>query len=165
MGYHSKFIDRMVSFCLYSALIMMPIWAGTKVVNLTLDQIFISKFVLGWEQVVLRLQETESRFPVMKDRQLVASMVRIEALAEQYGIELPVTNTDRSFAHHLKKLAQPEQKIFLIIDQGRIIIYGLRQQTLQRIDKHVDGTINLNAGSFQATPGKSMETYTGLWKL
>ena len=155
----------MVSFCLYTALVMMPIWVGGKAINLTIDYIFISKFVLGWKQVVLSLQEKEPQLPLMKNQQLVASMVRIEELAEEHGIELPETNTDRSFAHHLKKLGQSEQRVFLIFDRGRIILYGLRQQTLQRIDKHIDGSIDLNSGNFLAIRGKTSETYTGIWKL
>ncbi len=165
MGYFRKFCDRMVSFCLYTALIMMPIWAGGKAINLAIDYIFISKFVLGWKQVVLSLQEKESQLPLIENHQLVASMVRIEKMAEGHGIELPETNTDRSFAHYLSKIAQPEQQVFLIVDQGRIIIYGLRQQTLQRIDKHIDGMNDLNSGSFLASQGKVSETYTGIWNL
>ncbi len=133
--------------------------------NLALDHLFISNFVLGWKQVVLRLQEQEPWLPTMQNQQLVASMDKVERLAKQYAIEVPDTNTGRSYAHHLKKISEPEQQIFLIIDQGKIIIYGLRQQTLQRIDQHIDGMIDLNAGSFQATQGKSKGIYTGIWTL
>lgn len=155
----------MVSFCLYTALIMIPIWAGTNLVNLALDQAFISKFVFGWERVVLRLQEQEPQLPPMQDLQLVAAMVSLEKLAGQHGIELPDTNTVHSFAYNLNKLAQEEQKIFLVFDQGRIVIYGLRQQTLQRIDRRIDGSADLSGGHFQAIQGKNNETYTGIWKL
>lgn len=165
MQYHSQFVDRVISFCLYTALILPPLWIGGKAINLAHDQMFITRFLFGWEQVVLRLQAEDVRFPSMQSRQLVFSMDRVAALAKRHMIDLPQTNTNRSYAHHLSKISGSEQKIFLIVDRGRIIVYGLRKQTLQRIDKRIDGTLDLNRGHFRATPGKSANIYTGIWTL
>ncbi len=126
---------------------------------------FISSFILGWQQVVLTLQEKEPIFPPMKNKQLVTGMNKIVRLSEKYYIHLPKTNTQHSYAHVLKKLNQPEQNIFLITAQDRLIIYGLQQQTMERIDKQIDGKVGLTTGKFTAQQGKNRTTYTGIWTL
>jgi hypothetical protein len=165
VSFSTTFTDKLVSISLYTAMIFLTVWAGTKIINKTLDQLFISSFIRGWEQVVITLQEKQPIFPAMKNKQLVPGMKKIEQLAKKNLIDLPHTNTSYSFAHVLKKLNQPEQHIFLIAEPDKLIIYGIRHQTLQRIDKQIDGTVDFKAGEFQAVHGKNPETYTGILTL
>ncbi len=161
----AKLTKRIFYICFYTAFIFIPVWAGGKLINLTLDQIFISRFVVGWQQVARNLEERVPELPPMKNHQLVAGMNRIEQLAALASITLPVTKTKHSYTYLLKKINQPVEKIFLVVEPTRMIIYGLRKQTMRRIDKHIDGTENIHAGSFQAIQGKSKGTYIGILQL
>jgi len=160
-----KLTNKIFYICFYSVFIFIPVWAGGKLINLALDQIFISRFVVGWQQVARRLEERVPQLPPMQNQRLVAGMNKIERLAALASITLPVTKTKHSYTYLLKKINQPVEKIFLAVEPTRIIIYGLRKQTMQRIDKHIDGTENIHAGNFQAIRGKDKGIYIGILQL
>ena len=113
---------------------------------------------------MLQLQEQEP-IPPSHTGRLVEHMNHIEALAKKHGIHVPKTNTSHSYGHLLKKIGQPKQQIFLLIEVDRFIIYGLGQQTMERIDKQLDGRQNPGAGIFTARQGKNRATYTGVLTL
>lgn len=154
-----------MALSLYGALLIVTVSAGVKVINVALDRLFIATFILGWEQIAQNIQSKESQLPAMNSRKLVSAMNRIEQLAKKHSIDLPRTNTNHSYAHVLKKLNQPQQQIFLIIKQDHLIIYGLGQQTMQRIDTQIDGKAGLQTGRFVAQSGKTPGTYTGILTL
>ncbi|NOX24716.1 MAG: hypothetical protein GXP59_01095 [Deltaproteobacteria bacterium] len=160
-----KLTKRVYYIFLYSAFAVMPIWAGGKLINLVLDHIFISNFVDGWQQIARHLEATISALPPLRSGQLAARMHRIERLAARASLTLPATRTRHSYTYHLKKINQPVENIFLAVESTRIIIYGLRKQTMRRLDKYIDGTENIYAGRFQALPGKNPGTYTGVLQL
>ncbi len=143
----------------------MTLWAGGSVINLALDQIFISRFIDGWQQVARNLEEIVPGVSPVKRHQLAVGMNKIERFASLASITLPVTNTRHSYTYLLKKINQPVEKIFLVVEPARIIIYGLRQQTMHRIDQHIDGIEDIHAGRFQAIQGKNKGTYTGILQL
>jgi hypothetical protein len=165
VDFKTSFTDKLVAISLYSALLIVTVWAGSKAINKTLDQMFITSFIQEWQRVVMTLQIKHPKFPPMTNKQLVAGMNKIEQFAQNQGISLPDTNTNYSYAHVLKKLGQPDQKIFLIAQPDHLTIYGIRQQTMERIDQYIDGSINPTAGKFTAKRGRNRETYTGILSL
>lgn len=165
MNFSASFTNKLIAISLYTALLLVTVSAGVKTINFALDQKFTSTFILGWQQAILNLQEKEPVLPPMNDGQLVTGMNNIEQLAKKHYVSLPSTNTSHAYAHILKKLNQPQQRIFLIVKHGRIIIYGMSQQTMQHADKQIDGVLDTRAGKFTARSGKNRGTYTGILTL
>ncbi len=165
MNFSTSFTDKFISICLYSGLLLVTVWAGSKAINHTIDRLFVVHFVTGWEQVVTTLNAKEVKLPKVTVKRLVADMDKITQLAQKHSITLPSTNTKYPYAHVLKKLNQPEQHIFITVQEDRLIIYGLGKITAEAIDKQIDTTLDLKAGRFTAHQGKNQEIYIGLLSL
>ena len=91
-----------------------------------------------------------------------------EALIEsmrQADITPPDSNTARQFVYRIEKVGDQAREIFLLAGPGKMMLYGLAAETLNRLDKNIDGSKDLNQGRLTAYRSKDGITYIGVWQL
>ena len=68
---------------LYSSLIIVTLWSGTKAINYAMDMLFYKDYLLRWRQTVEATSAEDKTWPEYTDSMLVAYMDEVAQEGEQ----------------------------------------------------------------------------------
>ena len=165
MALSGKAADRLMFVVLYAGLMVMTCTGGVRLINYTLDQKFYDDFLLKWEIAVRQYAVEGIPPPEFTGSNHVAYMEALIVGMRRVNITPPRSNTSRHFVYRIEKVGDQAREIFLLVAPEKILMYGLQAQTLNRLDKNIDGTRDLDQGHLTAYRSKDGETYIGVWQL
>ncbi len=160
-----KLLEQWTWMVLYSGLILVMLWSGTKALNYAMDMMFYKDYLLSWRQATQAGSVEKGTWPEYTGSMLVHYMDEVVDIMESISVGLPDSNTSRAYVYMLKKINKPEQKIFILCFADKIILYGIREETLRRIDRFIDEKPDLNAGEFKGKAASDGITFIGAWKI
>lgn len=165
MTISGKATDRLTSMIIYVALGGLALWAGTKLINNSLDTKFHKDFLLKWEEVLRTFNQQGGTWPRFSGGNHIQYMEKLIRLLQSKGLQPPDSNAGHPYVYLLDKIGAPEEEIFLCCFPQRIILYGISAETFARLDKSIDGSINPERGMFKGRRSRDDLTYIGLWKI
>ncbi|MGD9211374.1 MAG: hypothetical protein PVI90_11385 [Desulfobacteraceae bacterium] len=165
IGGFAQGVDRLLSMGLYALLAMGVIVFGARLVNHAVDSKFYNEYLIGWEMALVRFHNQSGSYPVFKGgnhlkymRQLVQTMARKMSVP-------PISNTRQPFLYVIDKIGHAPQRVFLLALHDRLVIYNLPPETIQLLDKMIDGRSDLTHGLFTGKQSKDGKSYIGAWQL
>ncbi len=150
---------------LYSCLIILTLWSGAKTINYAMDMMFYKDYLLSWRQAIEACSVEKGTWPEYTESMLVLYMDKVTDMMKSTSVGLPDSNSPDAYIYILKKINKPEQKIFMLCFADKLILYGIREETLRRIDRFIDAKSDLNAGAFRAKAASDGITFIGYWKI
>lgn len=161
-----KTSNRLISFFIYSLLIVIVISAGTKVIQYSTDIKFYNRFLLKWESALTTALANNMDCPIFTGKNHVEYMDNLVRRMEKIPVSIPSSNSSRPYVYHISKTGESNlQSIFLLYLENKIILYGLSKTTFNMLDKNIDGKIDKKAGAFKGKLQKDNEHYAGIWEL
>jgi hypothetical protein len=165
MSISGKATDRLTSMVIYAALGGLALWAGTKLINNSLDSKFHKDFLLKWEVVLRTFNQQGGTWPRFSGGNHILYMEKLIRLMQSKGLPPPDSNAGHPFVYLLDKIGAPEEKIFILCFPQRIILYGISAETFARLDKSIDGKTDPKRGMFKGRQSKDGRTYIGVWQI
>jgi hypothetical protein len=168
MDISGKAADRLVSIVIYVGFGGLALWAGTALINHSLDLKFYKDFVLKWEVALCAYSQKGGPWPHFSGGNHVQYMDQLSSLMSNIALSpplAPASNTNRPYVYRLDKIGYPQEDIFLLCFSHKIILYGVSAETFARLDSRVDGKIDTENGLLTARPGKDGHTYVGQWQI
>lgn len=150
---------------LYAGILMFTAWGGARLIGYSLDTRFCNEYLINWETAVRALAVTQVNWPTFNKNNHVAYMDRLVDMMQKADIPIPASNTVRPYVYRIKKIGDPENKLFVLCLPNRIIVYGLSDRTFKTVDVSIDGGFDLHKGQFTGYPAQDGLTYTGRWQL
>ena len=165
MAISGKATDRLTSMIIYVALGGLALWAGTKLINNSLDSKFHKDFLLKWEEVLRTFNQQGGTWPRFSGGNHIQYMEKLIRLMQSKGLQTPDSNAGHPYVYLLDRIGDPDEEIFLLCFPQRIILYGISAETFARLDKSIDGKIDPERGVFKGRRSKDDRTYIGLWQI
>jgi len=160
-----KGADKLSYVAIYLLLAVIAVWGGGKVVNYAVDFSFYRDFLMPWEVRLLEMRHRSLRIPAYTREHPVAYMESIVDVMKANGMPLPTSNTEHAFVYRLSRFGGDKNKILIVFNGRKILIYGLPDATFRRLDRFVDGRFDSTQGEFTGQLSKDRVTYIGAWKL
>lgn len=160
-----KNVDKLLSTLIYIALLGLVIWGGVRIINYALESKLYKDFLLKWDVAVTSYSVKRGQWPEFSGSNHIEYMDNLVTAMTMSSVVTPVSNTKRSYVYSLKRIASPEEKIFVLCFPDRIILYGISERTFMRIDAFIDGTSDEKTGRFIGRPGTDGRTFIALWRL
>jgi hypothetical protein len=165
MAVSGRTADRLASVLIYVAAGCLAIWAGTALMNHSLDSKFYKDFLLRWELAVSTCNSQGVPWPRFSEGKHVRYMEEVIRMMRSRSLSPPDSNTKQSYIYQLDRIGASEEDIFLLCFPNRIILYGISEKTFRFLDARIDGKTDPEKGMFVGRRGKDDNTYIGLWKL
>ncbi len=162
-----RITDRMVTFILYSGMIIILMWFGTRLIYYTLDARFCYHVLINWESAIGAYRSTEPPFPVFSGTNHVVYMDSLIKKMMNAAIDIPRSNVTVPYMYQPYSFSpfKDLQNMFILCFTNRIIIYHMPERLFMRVDVFIDGIHDMNTGSFTGKPGKTKGTITGVFKI
>ncbi|MBU0991957.1 MAG: hypothetical protein KJ737_05635 [Proteobacteria bacterium] len=161
MNISSKSVSRLVSAFIYLAMAAAVVWAGSGLVDYSLDTKFYKDYLLKWEVSINALNTKNEPWPEFSENDQVHYMDKVVRMMVRHNIAVPVSNTKYPFLYQLKRVWGKTDEIFVLCFQNRIFLYGISKKTLEKIDVYVDGVSDLSKGNLTGGMKNSHGHYTG----
>jgi len=165
MAVSGKAADRLASIFVYAALGGLALWAGTRLINSSLDSRFHNDFLLKWEAVLRTYNQQGGTWPRFTGGNHVQYMEKLVRLMRNRGFPPPNSNTGHPYVYLIDKIGVPDEEIFVLCFPQRIILYGVSAETFARLDESIDGRTDPKRGMFKGRQSRNGLTYTGLWQI
>ncbi|HDG97512.1 MAG TPA: hypothetical protein ENG73_05000 [Desulfobacterales bacterium] len=165
MIWSPRTVDRTVSRVIYLGLCAMAVWAGSALINYSLDTKLYKDYLLVWIVCGQRFNEKQVPWPSFDGTNHIAYMSELVRRMRRAGITPPDSNTKVPYAYLLDRLWEKEEKIFVLLLPDRMIIYGMSRPTFEKVDDQVDGTVDLGRGRFKGKVSKDGTTIIGMWGM
>jgi len=165
MRWSPEFADRTVSRLIYLGLCIMALWAGSALINYSIETKFCKDYLLVWVVCNQRLRERQIKWPEFDGTNHAIYMNRLIRKMTGAGIYSPRSNTTTPYTYLLNRLWKGKEKIFVLLLKDRMIIYGMSRHTFERVDRYVDGKASFNGGRFRGKIGKHGSAIIGIWRM
>jgi len=166
MGFNrASATDRIAFMALYVAAGAVVLWTGFQLTDYGLEMRFVNSFIKPWQVGLAGYDANQGIYPVFDGHNHVAYMEALIERMRQNGITPPDSNVAAAYRYRLNRFAGRDEDVFLLCLSGRIMIYGLSQKSLKRLDQAVDQTSGLASGQLIGRPGKSQTSYIGQWRI
>jgi hypothetical protein len=165
MALSGKAADKLIFVVLYAGLMVLTCTGGVRLVNYALDHKFYEDFLLKWEIAMRNFAVEGIPPPEFTGSNHVAYMEALIESMRRVDITPPVSNTSRRFVYRIEKVGDQAREIFLLAAPGKMMLYGLDAETLNRLDQNIDGSKDLNQGRLTAYRSKDGITFIGVWQL
>ena len=160
-----KFTDKILSVMFYASIMLFTVWAGLYLVDYSLDTRFYKEFLLKWEVTARGWRTEKNIWPLFEDDRHLEYMDELVGVMIGAGYSPPASNTSRPYIYRVKKTVGPVHLAFLLCFPDQIILYGLPEQTFNRLDRFIDGRQDSNNGLFTGYADKAHNTFIGLLSL
>lgn len=161
----TKSVNRIFAFLLYAGVATMTVYAGSKLINSSLDSKFYRDYLIKWDVSIRALNAKQFKWPKLTRRNHMAYMTEIVEYMKNNSIEIPQSNTNYPWIYRMNKLWETSEDMFIVCFYNKIIIYGVPFKTLNKIELYVDGENNLKKGWFTGIKHAHSGNYTGQLKI
>ena len=158
-------VDRCSHGVLYVVVGLATLWFGFHIFNDALEVRFLKNYLLQWEVSLSAFQAQQGRWPVFSGGNHVAYMDELVTRIAREGIALPTAHGGGGYRYCISKLGQADERIFVLVLHDRLILYGISEKTLERLDRLVDGRIDFTRGRVSGSAARNRETFIGQWQL
>jgi hypothetical protein len=160
-----KLTDRFSFGILYVLVGLLTLWAGFRLVNHALEIRFFKDYLLQWEVGLNAFSVQEGQWPVFTGSNHAHYMERLASNLAQMGVTLPHSNTRSAYRYRVEHFGHRAEEIFVLCLHDRLVLFGLSERTLHRLDIALDGRADLTQGRISGVPGKQGTTYIGQVRL
>lgn len=160
-----RLVDRFSHGVLYVVACLTTLWFGFYISNNALEIRFLKKYLLQWEVCLRAFQAHQGRWPDFSGGNHVAYMDELVRRISREGIVVPCSNTGGAYYYRISKLGRADESIFVLVLHDRLILYGISEKTLGKLDRLVDGRIDLNGGQVSGSAASDRLTFIGQWRL
>jgi len=157
--------DRLASIAIYVWIAIVVLWAGTTLINHSLETKFYKDFLLEWEVALQRYKSEGGRWPEFSGDNQVLYMDRLTQWMANKGMSPPLSNTERDYVYRLKRLGWPHERIFFLCFSHGMLLYGISEKTFRKLDRWIDGEADETKGLFTGRRGKDGIAYVGALQL
>ena len=165
MAFSGRTTDRLVAIALYAGFGVLVLWAGTALINHSLDTRFNKDFLIKWQIAALAYNNNEGPWPHFSEGDHIRYMDQVTRLMRGRSLAPPESNTTRPYVYRLDRINDPCENIFLLCFSQRIILYGISAGTFARLDKYIDGKADPEKGMFTGRTGKDGRTCVAQWMI
>ena len=165
MPVSARTTDRFMSIAIYIGIGVFILWVGSKLINYCLEVRFYKDFLLEWEVSAQSFKSDGGIWPQFSEGDRVGYMEHLTQRMSKKGMSLPASNAKRPFIYHINRLGHPKEEIFLLCLSHKIILSGISEKTLMRIDKWIDGKVDSENGLFTGIHCNDGVTYVGEMRL
>jgi hypothetical protein len=165
MPVSGRAVDRLASMVIYAGFGVLALWAGTKLINSSLETKLYKDFLLKWEVAVQRFNTEGGHWPHFSGGNHVAYMDLLTQFMDNKGTPPPSSNTDHAYIYRLHRWGWPEERIFLLCFSNRVVLYGVSDKTFLKMDNWIDGGAEKERERFTGRRSKDGVSYVGIWKL
>jgi hypothetical protein len=161
----ARTVDRFIFGALYLLVGALTIWGGFGLIDRVMEVRLLSSYLLRWEACLTAFGAQQGQWPLFSGHNHVAYMDGLTNAMARSGIRPPASNTAAPYRYHLVKFGSPDEDLFLLGLRDRMVIFGLSAQSMQRLDRLVDGRAGLNSGRLTGRPATVQGAYIGQWRL
>ena len=161
----AKATDRISFGVLYVVVAALIVWAGFRMADYGLEMRFVNDYLLGWEVGISAYEAQHGQWPAFKGNNHVDYMEKLIRRMGHVGVQPPDSNTRSAYRYRIERFGGETEDIFILCLNDRILLFGISQRTLNRLDKVVDRQPDLGSGCLTGGPGKNKKTYMGQWRL
>lgn len=159
-----QIVNKISSILRYIFVAGSIIFFGIKLINRSIDSKFYLNYISQWEITCKKSISVGIRWPAYRPEDKNSYMESLTEKCKNSGIGLPKSNTNFSYIYEINKIGDHKSTVFILCLPAKIIMFGLSNPTMKRIDNYVDNKVDLSSGKFTAFPTKQ-NTYTGILKL
>jgi hypothetical protein len=160
-----KAVDRISSIFLYLLIGVMVLWFGSKMVARAVEVRLFKDFLLHWEVHTRSFDAEQGAWPEFTGSNQAAYMRSLISRMARNGMTPPASNGPSSYEYRLRGFGDDREDIFVLVLPDRMVLYGIRPDTLEFIDRAVDGRADLAKGLITGKVGKNSDTRIGQWHL
>ena len=157
--------DRFTFGILYTMVAVILIWTGFPLLNQGLASRFFKDYLLQWEVSIRAHSAQQGRWPVFSGSNHVSYMDSVVRNMAGDGVPLPNSNTNVTYRYHIDKFGSGDEDIFILCFHDRLMLYGLSDNSLNRLDKTIDNHQDLMHGQVRGYLGKNGKTFIGMWRI
>ena len=143
----------------------MTVYAGSGMIDTSLDSKFYREYLMKWDVSIRALNAKRFNWPELTRKNHSEYMEKILDFMKDNNVEIPKSNTNYPWIYRMNKVWSPPEDMFVVCFYNRMVIYGMPESTLMRIDEYVDGENDLKKGWFTGTKHENQKNYTGQLKL
>ena len=158
-------VDRFVFGVLYLMAAALTIWGGFGLINRVMEVRLLNSYLLRWEACLTAFSAQQGQWPIFSGHNHVAYMDGLTHAMARLGIRPPTSNTAAPYRYHLVKFGSADEDLFVLGLHDRMVIFGLSDHSMQRLDRLVDGRAGLNSGRITGRPATLQGAYIGQWRL
>ncbi len=158
-------VDRWAVRLFYVGICGMVLWAGTALINHSLEVKFYKDYLWKWELAGRRYQAKGALWPVFTGNNHAQYMRELVRKMKRRGIYPPHSNTNEPYTYIIDRIWQTQERIFVLLLPQAMVVYGMSPRTYRVVDGYVDGTVDLNSGEFKGKRSKDGSSIIGRWGL
>jgi hypothetical protein len=149
----------------FLVVVLICLWFGSGLVNRSLETHLIQEVFFDWQRLGQRYHKGGGRWPVFKGNNHVTYMEELITSMRDQGFISPRKARRLAFAPRLKRIGRPDERLFILLLPGRMVVFGLSEESYARIDRQVDGAHDPARGSFTGRPASNGNQMIGYWQL
>lgn len=157
--------DRFTFGTLYAMVAVLLFWAGTPLINQGVSSRFFKDYLLQWEVTIRTHSAQQGQWPTFSRSNHVSYMDTVIRNMARAGVPLPNSNTNVTYRYRMEKLGSNDEDIFILCFHDRLVLFGLSNKSLNRLDKTIDHHQDLAHGQVSGYLGKNGKTYIGTWRI
>lgn len=165
MAVLSRYPDRLVSILLYAFVAIATILIGERILNRSIESKFYTEFLSKWEVSLQSYEITGGRWPTFTGTNHVEYMDRLTSSMNLGNIRPPEGRGNKQYLYKISKMGKDSENIFLLAFPNRLVIYGMSEDTFDRVDSLIDGMSDKNRGKMRGCLGKDRRNYIANWTL
>lgn len=161
----ARTVDRLASTVLYAGFGVLTLWVGVSLINCSLETKLHKDFLMRWEVALQRFSKEGGQWPHFSGANHAAYMDHLMQFMGNAGTPPPLSNTRRAYVYRLKRWGWPEERIFLLCFSNRMVLYGISEKTLMKMDQWMDGKAAEEQGRFIGKHSRDGVSYVGVLQL
>jgi hypothetical protein len=144
---------------------LISIWLGSGLVNHSLETRLVREVLFEWQRLGQRFGSGGGPWPNFEGNNHVAYMQELLSKMRHEGLISPQKARRLAYAPRLKRIGRPDERLFVLLLPGRMVVFGLSQRSFARIDRQVDGANDPARGRFTGRRASDGNQMIGYWQL
>ncbi len=144
---------------------LMSIWFGLALIHRSIENRLIREVLFEWRRLGQTYAARGGRWPVFDGSNHAVYMRELQARLQREGLISLRRARRLSFAPRVARIGRRDERLFLLLLPGRMVVFGLTARTFARIDRQVDGAEDPARGSFTGRPASDGHHMIGNWQL
>lgn len=159
-----KTILHIILAVFFAGAVVFTAWSSLTAVNYSEDSAFYRDYLIKWEKALRLYVDNNPTWPRLPKEKHVDFMESVITLMNRQGIEIPISNTSLAYTYRIRKVGVPESKIFILCLPDKLVVFGISEETFNRLDAFIDSEPEETQGWFT---GHSTDDgkYVGIWYL
>lgn len=144
---------------------VVVVWFGARLVERSLETRLIQDVLFEWQRLGQSYHAQGETWPLFEGSNHVAYMQALVERMQRLGLLSPQQSRQVDFSPRLKHFWREDERLFILLLPGRLVVFGLAAQTYARIDQQVDGVNDPARGSFTGRQAADKNQMIGYWQL